>query len=124
MSLSFATRVQLLPFSDDEVNEFAATRLGVLISEVPKQVKDIIAAKSQGNPQFAEQLLNTLTETEVVTVQNGKVILKAISVDNVIFSASIEAVITNRIDRLSSIQQVCNCCTSNDARRCFSRLQV
>ena len=96
--------VVLEPFTREEVAVLVSTRLSVTERRIPTELIDVLWSKSQGNPLFTEELLRSLQELGVIEVIDGNVTYK--SNETVEVPDSVQAVITNRIDKLSNIQQM------------------
>jgi len=89
--------VDLNILNREALMELAAERLGGTINP---HLIDLLQRSTNGNPFYAEQMLDYFVETDIL--KNGK---KGwfVGDDNYGFSESIQAVLTARIDRLSSL---------------------
>jgi class 3 adenylate cyclase len=103
-------RLQLRGLPPAAVRDLLARRLGV--AAVPEPVWQLIAARSQGNPFVAEELLHTLRERGAIVVADGICRLgpglggveQALA--GVQLPDTVEGLIISRIDRLSAAQQL------------------
>ncbi|OQY48896.1 MAG: hypothetical protein B6242_01095 [Anaerolineaceae bacterium 4572_78] len=96
------TKVMTLDiFSDAEIIDLIKYRLDV--SEFPEEVTTLIKERSQGNPFFAEELIHTLRDENVISIQsvNGhnRCLLSG-SLEQLTLPDNIQGVVMARIDRL------------------------
>jgi hypothetical protein len=104
------TRLALRGLSPAQVRDLLAQRLGV--AELPAEIWQLIAARSQGNPFFSEELLYTLRDSGLLVCADG--ICRVVSaagdtaqaLNGVRLPSTVQGLITSRIDRLSAPQQL------------------
>ncbi len=102
------THLQLGGLRPAVLRPLLAAQLGV--ARVPRALLELIAARSQGNPFVAEELLLALRERGAVTVSNGVCHFQSggpaylLDVDNL--PDTVEGLITSRIDRLDPAEQL------------------
>jgi class 3 adenylate cyclase len=100
------TRVlKLQPLPMEDAFALVCQRLGT--RTLPQPVRDLIAEKAEGHPFFSEELAYALRDSGLLRIENGESKLNA-SVEelNALIPNTIEGVITSRIDRLTSQQQL------------------
>ena len=98
LSRSYADSVRLQPLPAD----VSRTMLQDLLKagRVPKELEDLIAAKTDGNPFFVEELTRSLLETGDLELRNGNYILTR-PLESLHVPATVQGVLLSRIDRLS-----------------------
>lgn len=87
----------------DDATALVATRLGV--ETLPEAVAELILAKAEGNPFFAEELAFALRDAGAIRIENGVCHLDR-AVQQLDVPDTIEGVVTSRIDRLGPSQQL------------------
>ncbi len=103
-------RVQLGGLEPEQVRDLLAQQLDV--DSVPREVWQLIAARSRGNPFFCEELLHALRDGGLISVAGraSQVVAGAgdpIQVLNSVrLPSTVEGLITSRIDRLTPAQQL------------------
>jgi tetratricopeptide (TPR) repeat protein len=92
--------------SESEIVELVCTRLGV--RELPDIIARLILDRTEGHPYFSEEMAYALRDNKVIDIKDGNCLLvditNANSLDDIDIPASIEGIITSRIDRLSPAQ--------------------
>ncbi|NNJ12887.1 AAA family ATPase [Chloroflexales bacterium ZM16-3] len=103
-------RVQLSGLEPEQVRDLLAQRLEV--DSVPREVWQLIASRSRGNPFFSEELLHTLRDSGLILVSGRESHVVAGAGDplhvlnSVRLPSTVQGLITSRIDRLSPAQQL------------------
>ncbi|NUM44190.1 MAG: AAA family ATPase [Anaerolineales bacterium] len=96
-------RLAPLPASDVEV--LVCQRLGV--RALPKSVATLIRERAEGHPFFSEELAYALRDAGYIEIHAGECRLTTgVDLATIPFPRTIEGIITRRIDRLSSEQQL------------------
>jgi class 3 adenylate cyclase/tetratricopeptide (TPR) repeat protein len=96
---SAVTNLSLEPLSRAETSEIVQARLGVVA--LPGTLALLVAEKADGNPLFAEEITSYLVERGVVRHAGRGVEYDAASVAKAL-PASLQSLLTARIDRLAS----------------------
>ena len=97
--------LQLQPLPTDDAFALVCQRLGT--RTLPQPVRDLIAEKAEGHPFFSEELAYALRDSGLLRIENGESQLNATLEElNTLIPNTIEGVITSRIDRLTSQQQL------------------
>jgi class 3 adenylate cyclase len=108
--LAATRRIHLNGLEPEQVRDLLAQRLDVV--SVPHEVWRLIAARSQGNPFFAEELLHALRDSGLIVVRDRKCQIVSQAGDpiqvlnSVGLPSTVQGLITSRIDRLSPAQQL------------------
>ncbi|RMG77464.1 MAG: tetratricopeptide repeat protein, partial [Bacteroidetes bacterium] len=89
--------IDLNILSPEALRAFAQKRLG---APIDKDLYDLLLRTTNGNPFYAEQILEYFLESDLLCQINGAWTIKD---KNVKISTSINAVLTARIDRLSTL---------------------
>ncbi|NTW00503.1 MAG: AAA family ATPase [Oscillochloris sp.] len=103
-------RMQLRGLSPEQVRDLLAQRLNV--NRVPHEVWQLIAARSQGNPFFCEELIRALRDGGLIVVHGRECRVAARAGDpiqalnNIHLPSTMQGLITSRIDRLTPTQQL------------------
>jgi tetratricopeptide (TPR) repeat protein len=92
------TQLRLDPLSPVSAEEFLQMLLGDDLSLTP--LKQLLIARTQGNPFFLEESVRTLVETEVLVGERGASRL-AQPVESLQIPATVQAILAARIDRLT-----------------------
>ena len=94
---SYHQKISLSQLAPESCDEMMA---GILqTSEIPSELKKLIFDKTEGNPFFIEEVLKSLTETEIIQKDdNGYALLYPI--EQIEIPDTIQDVILSRIDRL------------------------
>ncbi len=95
------TQLRLDPLGDVEARELLTALLGDEASADRTELERLIMAKTQGNPFFLEELVQTLVEEGVLAGEPGHYRLKR-SPGELHIPATVQGVIGARIDRLPS----------------------
>jgi tetratricopeptide (TPR) repeat protein len=98
--------VKLDMMSLEDVEQLVCQRLGV--NSVPSEVSQLIRAKSEGHPFFAEELAYALRDSGVLQIEDGECRLASglRNLDSINLPDTLEAAITSRIDSLSPSHQL------------------
>jgi class 3 adenylate cyclase/tetratricopeptide (TPR) repeat protein len=95
------TEIPLQPLSKDNSQELVNNLLE--ISDLPETLHDLILQKAEGNPFFVEEVVRTLIDRgAVVRDENGARWKAAQDIEDVFIPDNLQALLTSRIDRLSS----------------------
>lgn len=92
-----AIQIDLNILDEDSLREFATERLGGTVSQV---LIDLLAKATNGNPFYAEQVLEYFLESDQLKNEGETWTVKG---KNVRISDSIQSILTARIDRLSAL---------------------
>ena len=86
--------------------QLVAQRLGV--KDLPLFVLQFIRVRSQGNPFFTEQIAYALRDAGIIRIEGNNAVIDfaADELHRIDFPATVEGIITSRIDRLSPSQQL------------------
>lgn len=106
LRLPHCSRIVLdaLPIADSE--SLARARLG-LPAAVPLPAKvSALLARSQGNPFFLEEILNTLYDAGIRVETRGRECVVEGDLDRVTVPATVQAVVQSRLDRLDEGSQL------------------
>ncbi len=90
--------MSLSRLSAEETGELIRHQLRV--PEVPVELVTMIDERAEGNPFFAQELVRALRESGAIDVTDGVVTVTAQGPDGAAVPATLEGVITSRIDRL------------------------
>ena len=93
------TKLPLEPLPKGEIRRLAQLRLGIEV--LPDTLGRPLTEKAEGNPLFAEEIISFLTERGVVRAIDGKLEFDANAVAAAL-PASVQGVLTARIDRLAA----------------------
>ena len=89
--------IELEPLHAEQTDTMLMNLLGM--KGLPKNVRDLIVEKAEGNPFFVEELIRSLIETQQITRENNH--WKAVSEDaQVSMPNTLRGVLSARIDRL------------------------
>ena len=99
-------RLRLEALSSEETLTLICQRLGV--NTLPQPITALILAKAEGHPFFSEELAYALRDAGVIRIAEGEcqLVSEAEAFGAVTLPDTVEEVITSRIDRLSSPQQL------------------
>jgi class 3 adenylate cyclase/predicted ATPase len=95
------TQLRLDPFGPQEAKELLRALLGEEAGEEREALDRLILSKTQGNPFFLEELVQTLVEEGVLAGEPGHYLMKR-SPGELHIPATVQGVIGARIDRLPS----------------------
>jgi predicted ATPase/class 3 adenylate cyclase len=95
---TYYSRIALHPLSEDESSRVARALLET--SDLPEEVRAIVARKAEGNPFFVEEIVRALVETGALRRDDGRYVL-ARSPGDIHIPDTINDVIMARIDRLA-----------------------
>lgn len=107
ISQARTTRVLHLDMlSQEETNQLVAQRLG--LRTLPAAIGALIYQKAEGHPFFSEELGYALRDTGLIQIIDGECIITPGMGDlrNIDFPSTLQAVVTNRLDRLTATQQL------------------
>ncbi len=90
--------IRLRPLEAQEIEAMILSLLGV--EQVPKHIASLLMGRTEGNPFFLEELLNTLLEQQVLLVIDGR-LEAAGEIDHSAVPATVQAVLRTQIERLS-----------------------
>jgi class 3 adenylate cyclase/tetratricopeptide (TPR) repeat protein/regulation of enolase protein 1 (concanavalin A-like superfamily) len=94
---SYYTQINLSPLSDTESQQLVESVLQ--IPEFPKEIRDMILSKSEGNPFFVEEVIRTLIDSGILTREDQ--LWKATrDIERIVVPDTIQEVIMARIDGL------------------------
>jgi len=95
---SYQQRLTLMALSSQETAAMAGAALGV--EALPDEVRDLIAAKAEGNPFFVEEIAASLLEDGSLRLEDGRIVLTR-SPRDLVIPDTIQEVLIARIDRLA-----------------------
>ncbi len=101
--LNTAATLRLEPLSGAAALELVQQRLGV--ASLPESVADLIRRTAEGHPFFSEELAYALRDEGHIVVADGRCRVTG-DLQKINFPTTIEGVITTRISRLSTEQQL------------------
>ena len=93
------TKLALEPLPIGDIRHLVQARLGV--EALPEALERQLTEKAEGNPLFAEEIITFLTERGILRVVAGKLDFD-VSAVAVALPASVQGVLTARVDRLAS----------------------
>jgi class 3 adenylate cyclase/tetratricopeptide (TPR) repeat protein len=101
-----AQSINLTTLSAEDTEALICQRLAV--DRLPAALVSQIYAKAHGNPFFTEELVYSLREAELISVDNGtcRIMVQAGDIQALRLPDTIQGVITTRIDRLTPAQQL------------------
>jgi len=96
----------LTSLSLGDTAQLVAQRLGV--KDLPLFILQFIRLRSQGNPFFTEQVAYALRDAGIIHIDGDNAVIDfaADELNRIDFPATVEGIITSRIDRLSPSQQL------------------
>jgi len=100
-SKTYYTQLRLDPFGPEEAEELLGILLGKEASRERKALDRLILEKTQGNPFFMQELVQTLVEEGVLVGEQGHYRLER-SPTELHIPATVQGVLAARIDRLPS----------------------
>jgi predicted ATPase len=98
-SKTYYTQLRLDPLGEEEAQELLMALLGEEISSERKALRQLILEKTEGNPFFMEELVQTLAEEGVLSGERGAYRLER-SPSELHVPATVQGVLAARIDRL------------------------
>lgn len=101
--LSVAHTLRLEPLGSQAALELVQQRLGV--GSLPQNVADLIQRTAEGHPFFSEEIAYALRDEGHIVVADGRCRVTS-DLQTINFPTTIEGVITTRISRLSTEQQL------------------
>jgi class 3 adenylate cyclase/tetratricopeptide (TPR) repeat protein len=100
-----AELIRLEPLDDDELMELIELHLRV--PKVPHEVREVIAARSEGNPFFAQELVESLLQRGLVSVDDFTLTVHGgVEQLQAEFPERVERLLVSRLDRLSLTDQM------------------
>ncbi len=108
--MEITERMSLSSLTSEEILALASAQLG-LDKALPKPVADLLCVRAAGNPFFAEELVHTLRDTELISIVDeagGKkcVINRDLTQAAQRLPDTIEGIVLSRIDRLPPEKQL------------------
>ncbi|ATB33453.1 AAA family ATPase [Melittangium boletus] len=99
-------RVELPAMADGDILALVCARLGV--TRLQEEVATFILEKAEGHPFYSEELAYTLRDNGLLIVEHGECRLApaAGKLDALGLPSTLEGLITSRIDRLTTVQQL------------------
>ncbi len=96
--------LRLEPLQEDEITELLELHLKV--PKIPHELREIIVARSEGNPFFAQELVESLLQRRVVSVDHFTLTMHGgIEQLSTEFPERIERLLVSRLDQLSLTDQ-------------------
>ncbi len=104
-------RLVLNSLPPEELVTLAAARLGVAEADLPATVAQLIQTRTGGNPFFAEEIINALRDSEIITVTQEAGQSRCVvhgDLDRVMQALpdTVQGVVLSRIDRLQPEEQL------------------
>ena len=98
--------INLATLSAEDIEALICQRLEV--DSLPASLVSHVHAKAHGNPFFAEELVYSLREANLISVDNGtcRILSESGDIQALRLPDTIQGVITSRIDRLTPAQQL------------------
>ncbi len=96
--------IELEALGRSDTEELIRAQLGV--SEVAPAALEFVSRRAEGNPMFVREIVRSLKETGGIRIRASRVELVGDQRDAVSIPATLEGVITSRIDRLDPAAQV------------------
>jgi class 3 adenylate cyclase/tetratricopeptide (TPR) repeat protein len=103
LARAVVSRLPLEPLPLGDIRRLIGARLGV--KDLPQLLEGKIAEKADGNPLFAEEIVSFLSERGMVRTTTGKLDFDAAAVATAL-PASVQSLLTARVDRLSRKDRV------------------
>jgi class 3 adenylate cyclase/tetratricopeptide (TPR) repeat protein/ribosomal protein L40E len=91
------TQIQLRPLDEDQSRDLVRNLLHV--EGLPKSMRELILAKSEGNPFYVEEVIRSLLDAGVV-VRDGEDFRAMTEIEDIAVPDTLAAVLTTRLDRL------------------------
>jgi predicted ATPase len=98
-SKTYYTQLRLDPLGEEEARELMAALLGEASSEEREGLERLVLEKTEGNPFFIEEVVQTLAEEGVLVGERGRYRLEK-SPGELHVPATVQGVLAARIDRL------------------------
>jgi predicted ATPase len=98
-SKTYYTQLRLDPLGEEEAQELLTALLGEEVSPERKALEGLILEKTEGNPFFMEELVQTLAEEGVLSGERGRYSLER-SPSELHVPANVQGVLAARMDRL------------------------
>ena len=93
-----AMELHLAPLSENDSKQLVSNLLEV--EALPEDLRNLILAKSEGNPFFVEEVIRMLIDHGGITLKDGKWTVTG-EIQNIEIPDTLQGVLTARIDRLS-----------------------
>ena len=103
LARAVVSRLTLEPLPPGDIRRLIGARLGV--GDLPQLLEWQIAEKADGNPLFVEEIVSFLRERGIVRTISGKLEFDATAVATAL-PASVQSLLTTRVDRLSRNDRV------------------
>lgn len=99
-------RISLEAMSAEETSEMLCHRLGV--QSIPDSLSALVTERAEGNPFFSEELVLALRDAGIIEIVNGqcRVVQQDTALRDVAFPDTLHGVVTSRIDRLPTTEQL------------------
>lgn len=105
LDVAATDHVVLSELTPTDTAHLVARRLGV--AGIPREVEELIDAKTEGNPLYAEQLAFTLRDRQFISTTDGVCTLESgVNLDAVELPGTLQGIITSRIDQMTPQQQL------------------
>ncbi len=105
LDVAATDHVLLFELTAADTANLVAQRLGV--STIPREVEDLIGAKAEGHPLYAEELAFTLRDRHLISTTGGICTLEPdVDLDAVELPDTLQGIITSRIDQMTPQQQL------------------
>lgn len=98
------SRIRLLPLTKRETGSLIADILEKA-GGIPPQLKELLVAKTAGNPFYVEELVKMLIEEGVIDTSDEKWTIDPEKVDNIHIPQTLTGVLQSRLDRLSEAER-------------------
>lgn len=110
------TNVALLPLEYEQTRELVAGLLA--IDALPDEVRNLILTRADGNPLFVEEIIRSMMDDGLIVFEGDRWVAHGDLV-NVTFPATVEALLTARLDRLDEAARVVGQAASVIGRRFY-----
>lgn len=78
----------------------------ILRAKIPPELAEFVYQRAQGNPFFINEVIDTLRETNVITVRDGKIKIEKTPLEASDMPATVQEIVKARIDRLSETDKL------------------
>jgi class 3 adenylate cyclase/tetratricopeptide (TPR) repeat protein len=101
-----AERINLSILSSEEILSLVENRLGV--QSLPQPIADLVLNQAEGHPFYSEEIAYALRDTGYLLIEGDKARLadESATLQEIDFPATIQGVITSRIDQLAVSEQL------------------
>jgi len=105
--LAGTKRLSLGALPAEAMSQLAAEQLGVAVDQLPAVVSELVTERSEGNPFFVRELVNSLQEANQLQIEDGAVTLTGDPTDiQAGVPDTLEGLVLARLDRLPSDEQL------------------